>query len=53
MLTGDDDPLVHEVMAQVGAAKVLLKPISSVALIKEIETAIGFNEGVRAVGFGQ
>ena len=53
MLTGDDDPLVHEVIAQVGAAKVLLKPISSAALIKEIETAIGFNVGVRALGFGQ
>ena len=53
VLTGDDDPLVHEVIAQVGAAKVLLKPISSSALLKEIETAIGFNRSVRAVGFGQ
>lgn len=48
VLTGDDDPLLHEVIAQVGAAKVLLKPISSVALLKEIETAVGFNLGVRA-----
>ena len=53
VLTGDDDPMIHDVVAQVGAAKVLLKPISSVALLKEIETAIGFNLGIRALGFGQ
>ncbi len=53
VLTGDDDPLIHDVVAQVGAAKVLLKPISSVELLKEIETAIGFNLGIRALGFGQ
>jgi len=53
ILTGDDDPMIHDVISQVGAANVLLKPISSADLIKEIETAIGFNVSVRAVGFGQ
>ena len=53
VLTGDDDPMIHEVVAQVGAVKVLLKPISSVALLQEIETAIGFNLGIQALGFEQ
>jgi len=53
ILTGGDDQMIHDVISQVGAAKVLLKPISSADLIKEIETAIGFNVDVRAVGFGQ
>ncbi len=43
ILTGDKDELLHEVTRQVGAAKVLTKPISAPDLRKEIETAIGFS----------
>lgn len=43
ILTGDKDELLHEVTKQVGAAKVLTKPISAPDLRKEIETAIGFS----------
>lgn len=42
MLTGDKDEMLHEVAAQVGALKVLTKPITAQELKNEIEGAIGF-----------
>ncbi len=43
VLTGDSDRLVHEVAEQVGAIKVLTKPISAPDLADEIAQAIGFS----------
>ena len=43
ILTGDSDTMLHEVSRQVGAAKVLTKPISSPDLAREIHQAIGFS----------
>ncbi len=43
ILTGDRDPLLHAVAKQVGAVKVLTKPISAPDLEKEIHQAIGFS----------
>ena len=48
MLTGDSDELLHEVSRQVGAAKVLTKPIAADELLAEIQTAIGFEAGAPA-----
>ncbi len=45
MLTGDRNRLVHEVAQQVGAAKVLTKPITAHDLLGEIEHAIGYSIG--------
>jgi CheY-like chemotaxis protein len=45
MLTGDDDPMLHEVSRQVGALKVLSKPIGADDLLAEIRSAIGFDAG--------
>ncbi len=45
MLTGDRDRLVHEVAQQLGAAKVLTKPITAYDLLGEIEAAIGYSIG--------
>ncbi|MBO6519289.1 MAG: response regulator [Rhodospirillales bacterium] len=42
ILTGETNEMVLEVSLQVGAAKVLHKPISSSELYKEITTAVGF-----------
>ena len=47
MLTGDSDEMLHEVSRQVGAAKVLTKPIAADELLAEIQTAIGFDSGAR------
>ncbi len=43
ILTGDSDPLLHEVTKQVGATKVMTKPISAQKLLKEVQGAIGFS----------
>ncbi len=43
VLTGDSDRLVHEVAEQVGAVKVLTKPISAPDLADEIAKTIGFS----------
>ncbi len=48
MLTGDGDEMLHEVSRQVGAAKVLTKPIADDCLLADIQAAIGFEAGVRA-----
>ena len=45
MLTGDRNRLVHEVAQQVGAAKVLTKPITAHDLLGEIEHAIRYSIG--------
>lgn len=42
ILTGDKDEFMHDVVSQVGATKVLTKPISAPDLKLEIEQAIGF-----------
>ena len=42
VLTGEKDPLVHEVAEQVGAVTVLTKPIDSVHLAEAISKAVGF-----------
>ena len=42
ILTGDSDGLLHEVAMQIGAAKVLTKPISAPDLGREISQAVGF-----------
>ena len=47
MLTGDSDEMLHEVSRQVGAAKVLSKPIGADELLAEIQAAIGFDSGSR------
>ena len=45
MPTGDRNRLVHEVAQQLGAAKVLTKPITAHDLLCEIEDAIGYSIG--------
>ncbi len=45
MLNGDRDRLVHEVAQQLGAAKVLTKPITAHDLLGEREHAIGYSIG--------
>ncbi len=42
ILTGDSDSLLHEVALQIGAVKVLTKPISAPDLAHEISLAVGF-----------
>jgi len=42
VLTGDRDPMLHEVSKQVGAVSVLGKPISAADLGNEIEKALGY-----------
>ena len=44
ILTGEQDGLVLDVTRQVGATKVLNKPISAPALAEEVRRAIGFKE---------
>ena len=41
ILTGDSDKLLHQVADQVGAAKILQKPISAPDLRKEIANILG------------
>jgi CheY-like chemotaxis protein len=43
ILTGDSDSMLREVSLQVGAVKVLSKPISAPDLAREIHQAIGFS----------
>ncbi len=45
MLTGDRNRLVHEVAQQLGAAKVLTKPITAHDLLAGIEDSIGYSIG--------
>ena len=45
MLTGDTDPLIHEVSRQVGAAIVLTKPVSPDDLLRNLQSALGFHTG--------
>ena len=45
MLTGDEDDMLHEVSRQVGAVKVLTKPIGADDLLAEIRAAIGYDAG--------
>ncbi len=42
ILTGDQDPLMHEVTRQIGAATVLVKPVSAEELLSKIEAAVGY-----------
>lgn len=42
ILTGDRDPLLHEVSKQVGAVTVLTKPVTIECLRSEIEAAVGY-----------
>jgi CheY-like chemotaxis protein len=42
ILTGDHDPLLHEVAEQVGAVSVVTKPITAVALKQLISDKVGF-----------
>ena len=42
ILTGDHDPLLHEVAEQVGAVSVVTKPITAVALKQLIGDKVGF-----------
>ena len=46
ILTGDEDELLHAVSRQVGAAKILMKPIAANDLLAEIRTVIGFDTGI-------
>jgi two-component system chemotaxis response regulator CheY len=43
VLTGEEDEMVHDVAYQVGANKVLTKPIPPAVLIEEIGRIIGFS----------
>ena len=42
ILTGEQDPFVHDVTKQVGATTVLVKPVSAGDLKTQIEAAVGF-----------
>ena len=43
ILTGDNDPFMHEVTRQIGAATVLVKPVSADVLKEKIEAAVGYS----------
>lgn len=43
MLTGDRDELLHEVSRQVGAMKVLTKPVTAEELKDEVAQAVGYS----------
>ena len=45
ILTGDDDSFMHEVVEQVGAIKVVTKPVTAGELRDHIGTAVGFSIG--------
>ncbi len=42
VLTGDSDHLIHEVVEQLGAVKVLTKPVTAEELLDELTAAMGF-----------
>ncbi len=42
ILTGDEDDFLHDITRQVGAAGVIMKPVSAPDLRARIEQAIGF-----------
>lgn len=46
ILTGDEDEMLHAVSRQVGAAKILMKPIAANDLLAEIRAVIGFDAGI-------
>ena len=46
ILTGDEDEMLHAVSRQVGAAKILLKPIAANDLLAGIHAVIGFDTGI-------
>lgn len=46
ILTGEEDEMLHAVSRQVGAAKILMKPIAANDLLAEIRAVIGFDAGV-------
>ena len=46
ILTGDEDEMLHAVSRQVGAAKILMKPIAANHLLTEIRAVVGFDAGV-------
>ena len=46
ILTGDEDEMLHAVSRQVGAAKILMKPIAANDLLAEIRTVVGFDAGI-------
>ena len=45
ILTADRDKLMHEVAQQLGAVRVLTKPISANELLDEIQSAVGYHAG--------
>lgn len=49
ILTGDTDPLLHEVAHQIGASRVLTKPITAQELASSLSSAIGFTIDVNPV----
>ncbi|MEZ5690307.1 MAG: response regulator [Rickettsiales bacterium] len=46
MLTGNNDKLIEDVVLQVGATKILKKPISSEALKKEIQKVVAIDKNI-------
>lgn len=46
ILTGDEDEMLHAVGRQVGAAKILMKPVAANDLLAEIRAVVGFDAGV-------
>lgn len=47
ILTGDRDPLLHDVARQVGAVQVLTKPITAAQLADRIRAVVGFAFGAQ------
>lgn len=43
MLTGEKDPFIHDIIRQVGAADIAVKPISAVNLLARIQDLIGYS----------
>lgn len=43
MLTGEKDPFIHDIIRQVGAADIAVKPISAVNLLQRIQDLIGYS----------
>ncbi len=46
ILTGDEDEMLHAVSRQVGASKILMKPVAANDLLAEIRAVVGFDAGV-------
>lgn len=42
ILTGDSDPLLHDVARQVGAVQVMTKPVTAAQLAERIREVVGF-----------